>query len=339
MRCGLLVAVAAASLPQASQAAAWNRHIGWSPGATCPAGANNYNGSSGAYGKLGFDWVGDVHGYVDTNIGNPESCCQYGGGDGLAEVGLYYSLCNPELGCTEAGKAYTCTVYVNVTGTKPATGVLAGRAQAPVIARLDKAQTSLVASPYANPWTGACKAATSASAGFDERNATLFATATEHWQPHNPTPTSEFYNISGAICAPQCGCITPGHPQGQCAFGKLYSCTTANLPPGTTATPMCMLQSGMEDLVYSACALACDPSDPSGTGGPTSKCPAGATCQAQYSAGTSESKGIFATGICTYLPEITAGPAEDDDGGMCCQKNGPNSCLDADCSNYSDACC
>ena len=206
-------------------------------------------------------------------------------------------MCHPEFGCK--GKAYTCTVYTNVTGTKPATGVLAGRAQAPVVSRLELANTSAITAPYANPWTGACKAAPNASAGYDELNATMLATVTEHW-PHGggSDPTPEFYNISGGICAPQCGCISPGQPQ--CADDKLYPCPTTNLPLGTTATPRCMLIKGMEDNQNYACALVCDPSDPSGTGGATSKCPAGATCQPQYSEANSEKAGIFSTGVCTY---------------------------------------
>lgn len=272
--------------------------VGWNSGNTCPAGSQNYDGSKDAYGKMGFDWVGNVK-TVITSIGNPESCCQSGGGDGIHGVGLFYSMCNPQMGC-KTKEAYTCTVYTNVTGTKPAAGVLAGRAQAPVVAlRLDRNKTSIGAPSYANPWNGACKAAPNAS-GFDEIEASMLATVTEHWSPGGRVPVPEYFNISGAICAPQCGCIEPGKPQ--CAFGQLYPCpTTAGLPAGTTATPECLLVGGMDDNTISACALVCDPSDPSGTGGVTSKCPPGATCQPMYSGAKVEKAGIFNTGVCTYL--------------------------------------
>lgn len=272
--------------------------LGWNQGNVCPAGAQNYDGSKDAYGNLGFDWVGDIV-HSETNIGNPESCCQIGGGDGIHGIGLFYSMCNPRMGCADPNKAYTCTVYKNVTGTKAVGGVLAGRAQAPVVARqLERNKTSTDVASYANPWNGACKSAPNAS-GFDELKASMLATVTEHW-PHGggADPVPEYFNISGAICAPQCGCIDPSQPR--CAFGKLYPCPT-DLPAGTTATPECLLIGGMDDNTHSACALVCDPSDPSGTGGSTSKCPEGATCEPMYSKARVENAGIFNSGICTYL--------------------------------------
>jgi hypothetical protein len=50
------------------------------------------------------------------------------------------------------------------------------------------------------------------------------------------------------------------------------------------------------------CALVCDPSDPSGTGGAKSRCPKGATCKCMYSASNQSAvaAGIFDTGVCSY---------------------------------------
>ena len=62
---------------------------------------------------------------------------------------------------------------------------------------------------------------------------------------------------------------------------------------------------------------------------------------AAYHMNLQQTRFTLSDAFAAKLGEITAGPGlpDDDDGGMCCQKNGPNSCLDADCSNYSDACC
>ena len=113
---GLLCSSAASRTVGAPPEAARASLIGWSPGVTCPAGAFEYDGRD-KYGEMGFEWVGDVVGYPTDHIGNPESCCQTAGGDGIGirygphdDIGLFYSMCNPTLGCMDTKRAYTCTV-------------------------------------------------------------------------------------------------------------------------------------------------------------------------------------------------------------------------------------
>jgi len=257
--------------------------LDYSVGYTCPVGPE-FAGTF-AYGKKGFDWVGDLL-WEDHEVGQMQACCQDGGGDGIFGPGVFYSLCDPDNGCK--GDKYTCSVYENVTGTKPAPGRISGLAQAPMATQLKPAKTNAAAVSFANPWTGACKAASNATVGYDEFNATMLATYSLHFPAPGTNPNYEFYNISGAICAPQCD------PQGQCS--------TTNLPTGTTASPRCALFHNNPGSVFgvSGCALMCDPTDPSGTGGATSKCPAGATCQQQYPEYRPKERGIFQTGVCTY---------------------------------------
>ena len=57
---------------------------------------------------------------------------------------------------------------------------------------------------------------------------------------------------------------------------------------------------GVEFLNPSVCVLVCDPSDPSGTGGPTSKCPRGATCQPMYGREATVALAVYDTGVCLY---------------------------------------
>ena len=73
--------------------------------------------------------------------------------------------------------------------------------------------------------------------------------------------------ITGTFCSPKCGLFKP--------------CTT-DVPPGTTATPECVLEA-QGHASPTNCALVCTPG--SGSGG----CPTGASCQA-----------IQTVGICTY---------------------------------------
>jgi len=257
--------------------------LNYSVGYTCNIFTEDAGNSN--YGKMGFDWVGDRI-LKEAHIGEMKYCCSDGGGDGQEGPGVYYSFCDPDNGCKEEGSEYTCSFYVNVTGKRPAPGRISGIAQAPMATMLKPANTSATAVSYANPWTGACKAATAGS--YDEFNATLLASYTLHWNSPTSDPTYDFYNISGATCAPQCD------PKGLCP--------TLNLPNGTTASPRCALSFNSQggDHGFTACALMCDPTDPSGTGGATSKCPAGATCQQQYPEGRPARHGMFKTGVCTY---------------------------------------
>lgn len=284
--------------------------LGWNPGNTCPAYPENYDGTPGAYGDMGFEWVGDKIGYPDAEIGNPQAACWDGGGDGLIGpvhgatwVGVYYSMCNPKLGCTNASEAYTCTAYTNVTGTRPVKGMLSGRAQGPVQATLQPAiRTSALATHYANPFTGGCYE--NASALDDANASSLTVVELVDFKTGNHLRS---HNVSGSTCAPACGCRAevPGFFPGclDVRDPQILRCPTTNLPANTTATPRCMLgpfpPPGQGFVSPTGCVLVCDPSDPSGTGGPTSKCPAGATCKKLYGEAAARA-GIFDSGICTY---------------------------------------
>ena len=59
--------------------------------------------------------IGEVVGFPTTGVGNPQSCCQMSGGDGIGvrygphdDIGMFYSMCNPSMGCKGAAP-YTCT--------------------------------------------------------------------------------------------------------------------------------------------------------------------------------------------------------------------------------------
>ena len=237
MRVAAAMAAAASMLcvHAAAAAAAAAPLVGWTPGVTCPAGAMN-DDSHEKYGDMGFEWIGDVVGYPTAHIGNPAECCMDAGGNGIGipdgpkdDIGLFYSLCNPKLGCEDPKQAYMCTVYANVTGKKPSKGMLSGHAQAPVLYN-GTAPTKEVYGGvyYGNPYEGTCKAGNGSSAGKGEVNATVRRQA------------------GGAICAPFCGCpavvpCPPGLPcPPECKSGIL-ECPTSELPAGTTATPQCML--------------------------------------------------------------------------------------------------
>lgn len=274
----------------------------WEPGYTCPAGAYNYDPAE-SYGVFGFDWIGDEVDpgqYPDHDVGNPQACCWDGGGDGANRdgpkpkwIGLWYSMCNPKLGCTDTDKAYTCSIYANVTGRKPAPGVLAGRAQSPAGAVLEPAKVSAGATEYANPYAGPCKGKALAF-GYDSVNVSKIEVG---------APPGFFRVIPGATCAPACGCrnATEGAPD---CNGHIVACPTTGLPVNTTATPQCMVGAAVDDpmefLNPSVCVLVCDPSDPSGTGGPTSKCPRGATCQPMYGREATVALAVYDTGVCLY---------------------------------------
>ena len=130
--------------------------VAWTPGFTCPAGAFN-DDSHSKYGKMGFEWVGDVVGYPIHHIGNPQSCCQEAGGDGIhGEIGLFYTLCNPHMGCADPIKAYTCTIYANVTGKRPLAGALSGHAQNLVQTVAKPVRRASGANNYANPFETTC---------------------------------------------------------------------------------------------------------------------------------------------------------------------------------------
>ena len=288
--------------------------VKWTPGVTCPAGAFEYDDHK-KYGEMGFECercgsllcpclyesmsleasvrtgIGEVVGFPTTGVGNPQSCCQMSGGDGIGvrygphdDIGMFYSMCNPSLGCKDPAKKYTCTTYKNVTGKKPSPGMLSGHAQAPVgYAGAAPAASLAGGVNYGNPYAGPCKAG-NASGGLlanGEVNATV------RWQ-------------TGAICAPWCGCpITkPGTPSCQ---GGFVECPT-EVPPGTTATPQCLLArprnaaSSDDGGPPSHCGLVCDPSDPSGTGGAASRCPKGATCKPLYT--SNASKAVRAVSYC-----------------------------------------
>jgi len=283
-----------------------NGTAGWNPGNTCPAGAANWDPTPGAYGDMGFEWVGDPIGYPDVHIGNPQAACWDGGGDGLLGpargatwVGVHYSMCNPLMGCMNASLAYTCQAYANVTGTRPVKGMLSGRSQGPVQAALQPAvQTSSLAAHYANPFTGGCRAN---ATGRDDANASSLVIIER--VDIDTGKLLRSHNVSGSTCAPACGCQSevPGPFPG--CTDAILRCPTTNLPTNTTATPRCMLGGhpppGQGFVDPTACVLVCDPSDPSGTGGPTSKCPAGATCKHLYGKAAAKA-GIFDSGICTY---------------------------------------
>lgn len=200
----------------------------WAPGFVCPAGFAWYN-ESDAYGDSGFEWVGDVL-EIYSHTGNAQSCCQAAGGDGIGvfkpgapNIGRYYTLCNPELNCT-GGSAYTCTVFENVTATKPLPGAISGLAQAPVqLLPQPPPPLKTEGSEYGNPFLGAC---TTSSAG-DEINATLIGVP------------------GAAVCAPACGPTTP-----------------CPLPDDDGATAQCilaLLNSTEGTFQPTQCALVCDP--------------------------------------------------------------------------------
>ena len=145
---------------------------------------------------------------------------------------------------------------------------------------------------YSNPFAGPCKGDTKDPELDDVNASQLTVLAID-------TP---FAKIPGSICAPRCGCPKWIEGEDECEV-PIVTCPTTNLPAGTTATPKCMLGSqprpGQNGIFPSACALVCDPSDPSKTGGPTSKCPKGATCEPLYEK-VAGAEGIFDTGVCTY---------------------------------------
>jgi hypothetical protein len=209
-------------------------------------------------------------------------------------IGLFYSMDH---------STYTCTVYANVTGKKKSHKHMAGIAQAPVQAVLEMATVaSSTTTQYQNPLSGPCKGAADVgqSPHLNERNAsniTVLLSQLPNGQP-NPDPDR---HISGAVCAPRCGCMDPVRGSGDCK--QFVECAATNLPTGTTATPQCILgviesSTHTEGILSTACALVCDPSQPDG--GPASKCPLGATCQRMYGEVAAAEAGIFDTGICTY---------------------------------------
>ena len=169
--------------------------------------------------------------------------------------------------------------------------MLSGHAQPPVEYQAAPTTVKPGAMNYGNPFLGPCNAGSTSTAGHGESNATV-------------------RRQTGAICSPWCGCplpVVPGQPLPDCSK-TFVECPTSGLPAGTTATPQCMLSlldpsapiRSFKPPAY--CALVCDPSDPSGTGGAKSRCPKGATCKSLYSASNQSAAkaGIFDTGVCSY---------------------------------------
>lgn len=237
----------------------WEGHM-------CPAGVW-WEDDTDPYGETGWDWEGEIVA-VNTRVGNPQSCCQQAGGNGLAEIGLWYMLCNPHYGCHKHepqawGDKYFCTIYRNVTGRKPLPGGRAGFAQAPAEFM---PHSDVVRSPegtnYQNPFVGACK--------DNEDNVTVLGN----------------HALSGAVCAPPCD------PD--------LACPTDNMPSGTKAVPKCLLGVNIGGVGHPSdpwrCALTCDADSVSGGDG---QCPAGATCKALYVDGTRYKEGQN-PGVCTY---------------------------------------
>ena len=277
----LILSAAACHGVLAWEAATGHASVSWAPGVTCPAGAFEFDPSS-MYGESGYEWVGDVVASIH-HIGNPQSCCQLAGGDGIHGIGRFYTLCNPKTGCHDSKRAYTCTIFSNVTGKRPLAGALSGHAQAPVRSIINGVQHAEGANNYANPFVSACRPGKTEAIPGDS-NVTIPGAGGGHGAREE-----------GAVCAPWCGCPKAKEGQPAC-LGGFVECPTDDLPPGTTATPQCFLL-GVAPRDFN-CALVCDPSDP--TGGPASRCPKGAACKPLYSKLDVASAGIFNTGACVY---------------------------------------
>lgn len=258
--------IGATSLPEEHVIGEDSWPLPWRAGNLCPAGGW-WDLMYEPYAESGFDWIGEKVAVI-PHIGEPQACCNHGGGSGEAPIGLWYSLCTPRFGChkyePEAwGNKYYCTVYMNVTGKRPEPGMQSGFAQAPVnwMPLSEDPPISSSGTNYQNPFSGSCGAKGDV----------------------NMSIASSTKSVPGHVCAPSC--TIPER------------CPTDNMPPGTTAVPQCVAVDVQTDPMVIPdkwkCALACDP-----TGGST-LCPAGASCKELYPDEMNLKAGQN-PGVCTY---------------------------------------